>query len=147
MWLFAGLHIFLLKIARGEPAEISDVFSGGPYLWRMLGNTVVFGAIVTIGLCFCLAPGVILASMLWPFAYVLVDTDPPGLDALSRATDITKNNIGAGLLLALASFGISILGASACVVGLFFTTPFVLLLFAVAYCDMTGQPTAPVLRP
>jgi hypothetical protein len=33
-----------------------------------------------------------------------------------------------------------LLGFIACFVGLIFTTPFVLLIFAVAYCRMSGQP-------
>jgi uncharacterized membrane protein len=47
-------------------------------------------------------------------------------------------------LLWLTTVGLVFLGALACCVGLLFTIPLSTLLFAVAYCRMTGQPTASV---
>ncbi len=97
---------------------------------------------IFFGMLLLIVPGVIAALMFWPFTYILVDTDAPGLDCLSRAREITQNTWGSVILLFLTSFGLSILGGLACCVGLIFTTPLAHLMFAVAYCRMTGQPTA-----
>ena len=45
-------------------------------------------------------------------------------------------------VLVLAVVGIQAVGLLACAVPLLLTTPFVFLLFAVAYCEMTGQRVA-----
>jgi uncharacterized membrane protein len=139
LYLATGQTIFFLKVARRQPASLGDLFAGGPFLLRMLGNTLVFVIAMYIGLILCIVPGFLIALMYWPYAYVLVDQDPPGIGALTRSKEITSGNWIAVILLALASLGFQILGLLACVVGLLFTTPFVMLLFAVAYCRMTGQ--------
>ena len=92
----------------------------------------------------CLIPGIIVALIFWPFGYVLADEDLPGIDCLSRAKEITDGNWGAVALIFLAGIGINILGALALCVGLLFTIPLTTLMWAVAYCQMTGQRTARV---
>ena len=92
VYLNTGLHILLLRIARGEPAEFSNIFSGGRYFLRMLGNSIVLGLIFAFGIVLCIIPGIIFLMMYWPFAYVLVDTDARGLGPLNRAKTITSGN-------------------------------------------------------
>jgi hypothetical protein len=144
MYLNLGQNILLLRIARGENAEFSDIFSGGKYFLRMVGNSIVFGIVVGFGILLCVIPGIIFSLMYWPFAYVLVDTDARGLGPLERAKTITSGNWGAVFLLGLATIGLMFAGLLAVGVGLIFTIPFALVLFAVAYCRMTGQQTAHV---
>lgn len=136
-----GQHLIFLNVARGESAEISDLFRGGPYLLRMLGNSIVFGLVLTVGIFALIVPGIIFALMFWPYVYVLVDRDARGLKPLEQSRQITSGNWGAVFVLALAAIGIQIAGLVALCVGLIFTTPFMMLMFAVAYCQMSGQPT------
>ncbi len=149
IWIFqiymtTGQTILFLKIARGQPAEIGDIFRGGHYLLRALGATLLFGLMLGVGFMLLIVPGVIAMLMFWPFMYVLVDSDLAGMGCLSRAREITRNTWGAIFLIWLTSLGINFLGALACCVGLLFTAPLSMLLFAVAYCRMTGQSTAGV---
>ncbi|MEC7697080.1 MAG: DUF975 family protein [Planctomycetota bacterium] len=52
-WLSGGATIFFLKLTRGQIAQVGDLFSGGKYLWRILGVNVLlvllFSAILLIG--------------------------------------------------------------------------------------------------
>jgi len=146
IYMTVGQTIFFLKIARGQPAEFGDLFRGGHYLLRALGGSILFGLMLVFGLILLIVPGIIVALMFWPFLYVLVDTDAPGMECLSRAREITRNTWGTVFLLWLTAVGLSILGVLACCVGLLFTGPLSMMLFAVAYCRMTGQPTASVGR-
>lgn len=141
LFITTGQHIFLLRIARGEPARIQDLFAGGPFLLRTIGNTILFGMLMVLGFVACVIPGIIVILVFWPYLYILVDQNPKGIECLTRASQITSGNWGAVFLLALAAIGIQILGVLACFIGLLFTTPLIVLLFAVAYCRMTGQPT------
>jgi DNA-directed RNA polymerase subunit RPC12/RpoP len=141
IYMAVGQTIFFLKIARGQPAEFGDLFRGGHYLLRALGGSILFGLMLGFGFALLIVPGVILSLMFWPFMYVLVDTDAPGMQCLSRAKEITPHTWGTVFVLWLTAVGLSILGVLACCVGLLFTVPLSLMLFAVAYCRMTGQPT------
>ncbi len=141
-FISGGQHIFLLKIARGERAEISDLFRGGPFILRLIGNGFLVGLMCFVGIMACIIPGIIVLLMFWPFMYVLVDTDARGLDSLSRAKVITANNWGSVILLYFAQLGLNILGGLMCGVGLIVTIPLGELIFAVAYVHMSGQRTA-----
>lgn len=144
LFMNLGQTVFFLKIARGEPAEIGDLFSAGRFWLRGVGNTFVFGVVVVIGYLLCIVPGILLTLMLWPYLYVIVDTDARGLEPLSRSKEITSGNWGAVFVIWIASFGLAILGALTCGVGLLFTLPLTTVFMAVAYCRMTGQPTVQV---
>lgn len=137
-----GFHLLFLNIARGRNAEIGNLFGGGPYFLRILGNTLIFFILVVIGYMLCIIPGILVILMFWPFQFVIVDRNPPGLGGLIEAKELTEGNWGAVFLLELASLGILLLGELACGVGMLFAAPLVMLMFAVAYCRMSGQPTA-----
>lgn len=137
-----GLTRLLLNIARGQQAPLSDLFSGAQYFWRMLGASILYGLMIAAGTLACIIPGIILGLMFLPYTFVLVDQNVGVLECLSRAKDITKNNLLALVWLVLVSFGINLLGMLALCVGLIFTVPLSMLFLAVAYCKMTGQRTA-----
>ena len=52
-WLSGGATIFFLKLTRGQIAQVGDLFSGGKYLWRILGVNallvLLFSVILLIG--------------------------------------------------------------------------------------------------
>jgi uncharacterized membrane protein len=141
IFLGIGQTIVFLKVARGEPTEFGDLFRGAHYFLRALGSGFLFGLMIFFGVLLLLVPGIIAGLTFWPYLYVLVDTDAPGLDCLSRAREITRNTWGTIFVLWLTSMGLGMLGELACLVGLIFTIPLVMMLFTVAYCRMTGQRT------
>ncbi len=141
-YMNGGLMLFLLKLARGEGAEIADIFRGGRYFGRMLLCTICFGIVVGLGFVACVLPGVILMLTYGVYQWVLVDRDPSGLlDALSQAKQVTNGHKLQLLVIGVAIMGINIAGMLACCVGYIFTIPFSNLIMAVAYLRMTGQPT------
>jgi predicted RNA-binding Zn-ribbon protein involved in translation (DUF1610 family) len=144
LYVEAGLNRLLLNVARGKNAEIGDLFGAGRFYLRYLGNSILFLLMVTFGTAACIVPGIILALMFWPFAYLILDRDLPGMECLSRAKEITEGNWGAIFVLALAAAGINFLGICALCIGVIFTAPLTMLMFAVAYCRMSGRATARV---
>jgi predicted RNA-binding Zn-ribbon protein involved in translation (DUF1610 family)/uncharacterized membrane protein len=141
-FLQLGQARLLLNVARGEKAEIGDLFSGGKYFLRMVGSSILFTLMIGVGFVACIVPGIILSLMFWPYVFVLIDDDPPGIDCLSRSRDVTKDNLGASFLLFLLFVGLVLLGFLALCIGVIFTAPLAALMFAVAYCKMTGQRVA-----
>jgi len=94
-----------------------------------------------LGIVACIIPGIFVAMIFYPYVYTLVDEDAPGIECLSRARAASKDNLGAIFVLFIAAIGINVLGVLALCVGLVVTAPLTALMFAVAYCKMTGQRT------
>ena len=141
IYMMCGTTRLLLNVVKGQPAEISDIFRGGPYFGRMLICSIVFGLMACLGLVFCIIPGIIIGLMFMPFGNVLVDRDTKGLDALWQARDLTSGHKVTLFVLSILMMGIQFLGLMACCVGVFFTTPLVTLMGTVAYMRLSGQKT------
>lgn len=139
VYLQCGYHVVQLKVAREEPAESGDLFSGYRFIPRMFLNSVVFGLMVGGGTILCLVPEALIALIFWPFAFALVDQDRPGLGSLSRAKELTDGNWGSLLILCVVAAASVIAGYCACGIGLIFAVPYVNILFAVAYDRMSCQ--------
>jgi len=139
-WITVGQMLAFLRIARGQPVELGMLFQGGPWLARALGGNILFGLMVGLGMLLCVVPGVILALMFWPYLLLIVDRNMGVIESLDRAREITRGNWAPVFLMALAMFGLSILGLLACFVGIFVVGAFGALLYVVAYLQMTAQP-------
>ena len=63
------MALFMLKVARGQQAEFSDIFSGGPYLLSVFGAGFLFALMVGLGSVLCFVPGVFLALMFGEFYF------------------------------------------------------------------------------
>ncbi len=141
IFISIGQSHALLKLVRGENASVGDIFGGGRFFWRNLGAAILFGLMVGAGTLLCIVPGIIVALMFWPFTFVLIDEDLPGIDCLWRAQKLTEGNRLSYFVVALACMGITILGFMAACVGVIFAYPLTWVICTVAYCRMTGQRT------
>lgn len=143
-FLQIGLCQIFLKAARGEDPQIGEIFGGGKFFLRYAISLILFSIAVGIATAFCIIPGILVASMFFPFAYVLIAEDSKGIDCFSRAQEITKGNLLQIFVLFLAAAGINLLGVLALCVGAIFTLPLTQLFTAVAYLKMTGQEVSEV---
>lgn len=159
-FISAGQHLFFLNVARGTRPEIGHLFSGGPYYIKIFLGTLaiylllcipyismayaIFAAqqLIWAATIFVLAAGIFIGLAFWPYQFVTVDKDPAVLEILPRTMRYTSGNWGASLMLFVAAIAFNLLGMIALCIGLLFSVPFTLLMFAVAYCRMTGQRTA-----
>lgn len=138
-YLNAGLCVLTLKVVREQPAKFTDVFSGGRYWGRFGINLLLYQLIVQLGFSACVIPGIFLAVIFMPFAFVLVDEDSPGIDCLIRAKKLTEGNLGSLFLTLMFAIGCSIAGVLCCFVGTFVAVPYVFVMMGLAYDRMTFQ--------
>ena len=141
-WLALGQMIFFLNIARGKPAAISDIFSGGRYLGTMIGASILFFLMVFGASLLVVIPGIIVALMFGQYQYLIIDQSAGILESLNLSREITTGNKWNIFVLGMASVGIMMLGVLACGIGALFSTVYITLMVVVAYLRMTGQPTA-----
>ncbi len=159
LYLESGMALLWLRVARGENAEISNLFGGLRYFWRFLGVALIIGAISFAAYLIAILPmlifqnallglataipvflvSIIVSLRFWPLPFVIVDRDAGIIQALQDCPRATANNSLAVLVLALAGIGVYLLGVLACFIGVLAAVPLIRLFFAVAYCGMTGQ--------
>lgn len=133
VWLDIGFHQILLKVVRQQPTEMRDLFRGGRFFWRAILCTLLFEIAVLIGLFLGILPGILVALIFWPYLFVLIDNDSPGLTCLPIAAVLTQGNKTA----LLGVFGICFLfvlfGFISLIVGALIALPYTFLVFALAY--------------
>ena len=143
IWLGIGQAIYFLKIARGQRAELGELFTGGPYFLRILGASILFGLAYLVGLILCIVPGIIIGLMFSQYYYLILDRKVGVIDSLNISKDIMVGNKMTLFLIGLIGVVVTILVAVfTCLIGLLVAIPFFALLWPVTYLAITGQPTA-----
>lgn len=138
VFLGIGQTLIALRLLRGQPAQFSDLFSGGPLFLPVLGASMLAGLAMMAGFAACVVPGLLLGLFFWPFYWLVVDQRAGVLDSFKVALTIAKVNVGTTLLLWLVCLMIMLLGLIALVIGLLFAVPLVSLIAATAYLMMAG---------
>jgi hypothetical protein len=141
--LLGGLYLVFLRRIRGVAATLGDAFAGFSLAFaQLLLAHLVSALLTTIGLLFCLIPGIYL-SVAWIFALPLVidkKLDFWAAMELSRKV-VTKHWwVIFGLMLVTGILGIA--GLLACIVGVFVTGSIALAAMMYAYEDIFGERAA-----
>lgn len=133
VWVKVGAIRYFITVARGEPASLKLLFSGGEGFTAFFSTGMVLGLLVSIGLAVFVIPGVILGAMLWPSVFLAVDRDLDLMRAFRAARMMTKGNVVSSLILFIIGYAIIGLSVLALGVGVIFGMAFSVLLFAVMY--------------
>jgi uncharacterized membrane protein len=144
MILAFGLYRASLAVVRGQTPEVGMLFETDG-LGSFIVAAILYGLMVFFGLIFCIIPGIILAIMFMFYGYLIVEDPTLGpTDALSKAQQLTKGRLGELFVFGLALFGINLVGALICGVGLLFTYGITAIAVAYAYRTLNGEPVAPL---
>jgi uncharacterized membrane protein len=123
LFLEIGFLKIVLKLVDGHKAEIQELWAYPQYLLRMIGATLVYAIIVTLGLILLIVPGIYLAIRLQFYSYYIVDKNTGAIDSLRMSWKLTEGNMINIFLFMLILLGLNILGALALLVGLLVTVP------------------------
>jgi uncharacterized membrane protein len=133
-----GMTRYALKLCRGEPNGIGDLFAGGPFL-SFLGASLLAGLGVLGGMILCIVPGVILA-LGWCFSrQLIVDRGTHALDSLKESWKLTAGHKVQLFVLGLFSLGVVIAGLCACGIGIFVAVPILFFAHTAVYLRLSGQ--------
>ena len=127
LWVEMRLIQAALSWHKGSMVKVSflwdDMEKDKQQFIQFMIASVVFGILVMIGMVLLVVPGVILALMMGMYAFLVVEKNMKGIDALKASKELTKGArwqlLGFGLLLLL----LNMLGAVALLVGLLVTMP------------------------
>jgi hypothetical protein len=168
-WLTIGQTVALLKVARGEDAEVGDVFRGGAYLLRYVGASIVLGLAFLAVFGVCMAPGglvfalgggeattagvvalvmggvvgivawIVLAVRFYQYQYLIIDRNAGVMESLRLSWEMTRGHTLVLIGLAIIAGLIAMSGYFACLVGLIFTIPLSMLIYACIYVALNGE--------
>lgn len=142
-FMLGGLTTTALKAARGQPVTYADPFSGGRYFIQFFVALIVSSVATTIGTALCIVPGVILALGLSLQAFLIVDQDLPGVEALKRSWELTKGHRLNIFLFWIISLFVVFAGELACFFGVFLISyPLLMIAFAWIYLRIKGEHVA-----
>ena len=142
-----GLVRINLEIARGRTPKFGLLVSGGPWLLRCAGATVLYWLMVILASIALIVPGVYLGMKFWPYMHFIVDKDCTIREAFSRSSVATQHNMGETLIMMLIAVGLFILGLLMLCLGLFVTMPIIGLAWTIGYLMITAQPFYQANRP
>jgi uncharacterized membrane protein len=140
--LFMGITRVVLKVTRGERPEVGDLFITEHYGAFLLAS-LLFYVMFAVGLVFLIVPGIAVAVIFGFYGFAVIDRGDGITEALNCSVEITKGHRWTILVLGLAAFGINLLGALLCGVGLLVTYPVTMIAWAYAYKTLSGEPVAP----
>jgi hypothetical protein len=133
LFLSLGLARIGLNLIAGRPAEVGMLFGEGGKLVRAIGASVIYFAMVLVGLLLFVVPGIYLAIRFGQFKTAIVDQDLGILESLQYSSRLTEGNRLNLFWLALLSILIVLAGLLALVVGLLAALPLVYLADLLAY--------------
>lgn len=138
--LSVGIAVFVLKIARGQKAEIGNVFEGFQmFLTSFLAYLMMF-VLMFIGFLFLIIPGIIVALGLSQTFLIIADNPSisPG-DALKRSWEMMRGHKLNYFLLTLRFIGWAILCTFTLFIGLLWLLPYMQVSFANFYDKISGR--------
>jgi len=140
----AGIHWFFLRLSRGEPATIGDVFAGfGPALGPLILVGLVSCLLEGVGFLLCILPGIYLA-VAWHYASLLaLDKKVDFWAAMELSRKVVTRHWFGVFGLALVAILFLLAGTIACCIGIFVAGPIATAAMVYGYRDLFEEPSAP----
>ncbi|QDS89412.1 hypothetical protein EC9_36110 [Rosistilla ulvae] len=139
LWIGIGAIRLGIAVARGQAVELGMLFSGGPFVLRYIGVSILFTLGMYLGLLLLIVPGIYFSlTYCWCF-YFLVDRDCGVMEAFRLSGQHAKGNRLNTFVLGIVSSVLNILGFLMCIAGALVTIPVGMLAMSICYLMMTGQ--------
>ena len=138
LFLGLGLARIGLNLVSGKAADISMLFGEGRKLVPMAAASIMYYAMVVVGLILLIVPGIYLALRFSQFGAAIVDKDMGAIESLKYSARLTEGNKMNLFGLFVLCFLVVLAGALALLVGLLAALPVVYLAPYVAYRWLQG---------
>ncbi len=136
--LTAGFFYIIFRKMRGQATDIGQIGKGFDFFAASLLSSVIISAFVSIGLIFCILPGIVLMGLyLFTLPFVL-EQKLDFWQAMEASRQAIKPYWFEFSIFVLVQSVILLLGLLFCFVGVFIAIPVCLAATAAAYRDMVG---------
>ena len=142
-FLFAALIRVFLKIARGQQTSIGEMFAPDAGMWPAAVTAFAFQLMMSLGIAIFVVPGFFVLTIFFPCVALAVDRRLAVGDAFTAAAQMTAGNrLMLFAIWLVATIGANIVIGLTCGLGALVAVPFLVLLYAVIYLTLAGEPTA-----
>jgi hypothetical protein len=138
-----GLIKIWLAAARGQTPQFGDLFTGGRTFLSILGFGIVTQLVALFTGWMLLIPLIIWACGMSLAEYYMVDEGLGMMAAISKSWNATRGHKINIFVFGLAAFGVGVLGALACCIGLLAAYPIISVAMALIYTRISGNLYAP----
>jgi len=138
-FLYAGMYKSAERQLLGHKIRLDDLFSASDRFLPLVAVQSVVYALVLIGVCLCLLPGIAVAGLMF-FTTPAVVLGKRGVqESIKESYQIMVSDFPSLILFGVVTNLIAGAGAQVCYVGLLASIPLGVLITTVAYYDCTGQ--------
>jgi Protein of unknown function (DUF975) len=131
-----------LRYCDSQKADYPDLVEGYSKFWDILLGSILYGLLVFAGFILLIIPGIYWAVRYHFFPYLIVDRDMGPVEAIKKSGQMTRGVWWNLFLFWLAVFGINLVGAILCGVGLLFTVPWTFVAIAYVYRTLLAETPA-----
>jgi len=139
-----GVIYFTIRIARGENAELKDIFDAFNHYGSVLLMMILLGLIISVGFILLIIPGIILGLRLYYTPFILIEQRLGAIDAIKASWEMTRGHGGQMFLMFLLGIPIMIGGLIALIIGVIPASLWMSLAFAVFYTQLNPRAPVPV---
>lgn len=126
VFLGLGMTSYYMKIARGEEASISDLFSKGNILLKAFVTSILTGLAVFGGTLLLIVPGILLAFGYSMINYIYIDNPEIGMvEVMKKSREMMKGHKWQYFCLSLSFIGWAILGVFTVGILYFWLLPYI----------------------
>lgn len=138
-----GIFRIFLKIARGEEAELKELFWGFRYFLKALGLTVMISIFVFLWSLLLLVPGIIAAYRYSQAYFILADNPEIGImDAIRQSKQMMVGHKMEYFVLELSFLGWMLL-CMFCFIGILWLSPYMYVTYGNFYLNLKGEGAEP----
>ncbi|KZM35299.1 hypothetical protein [Oerskovia enterophila] len=127
-----------LDESQGRKPDVAAFFGIGNVVNVILAAFLV-GIMAAVGTILCVLPGLAVLLFSAFVYYFTLDKEQDAITAIKSSWSLVAKNFGSVFLLLLALFGINIVGALVCLIGLLVTLPLSYIAVAYAYRRLIGE--------
>jgi uncharacterized membrane protein len=139
--LFAGLYVYFLKLIRGQPASVGDVFAGfGHCFGQLLLLGWVQALLTCIGFYLCILPGIYLAVAYLFTPVLVIDRELGFWEAMELSRRVVSKHWFVVFGFAIVYFLVVLAGILGCCIGIFVTIPIGIAALMWAYEYIFSRP-------
>jgi len=133
-----GMIAIALKFVDGKKAQLGDLIITKPLLNYAIAS-ILYGLITILGFILLIIPGIILATRLQYYSYLIVEKNMKPVMALKKSWQITKGATWELFLFGILLWLINIAGLLALLIGVFISVPTTMLASAYIYRKLSIQ--------
>jgi hypothetical protein len=143
----AGFTHAALRAVRTNDVSFGDFFAGGGRYLSFVAMSFLRSFAIVLGLVCFVVPGVIVGLGFANAPFFVMDQNLGPVAALKASWQVSEGQKGNLFVLAMAEFGVIVLGVLACCLGMFVAVPLMMVARAIVYTKMSGTAPPPAASP